>query len=239
MTDRGDLYSGGQIGQAFAGMPKSTDLSFRGAPYVYFVGGQNSGFRDNIQYFDGTTTSGGSSDGGDISVGLSQGGATAGYQYGFICGGYTASSGVNGINIIHRIDTNTTNSGFAATDTGDMTYPGRAYCSSMGGFADSEIANIAGGYNGSAYQHTIQYLDLSSSTGNMADKGDLTDIKAWNTLCSGDENFIMMCGNDSSVSVAASEYWDISTGAVNATARGNANAAAHGPGGGAGYSGLS
>ena len=240
MTDRGDLYSGGQIAQAFAGAPKSTDFSFNGAPYVYFVGGQNSGFRDNIQYFDGTTTSGNSADGGDISIGLSQGGATAGYTYGFICGGYTSASGVNGINIIHRIDTNTTNSGFAATDSGDLTYPGRAFCSSLGGYSDdTEIANIAGGYNGSAYQNTIQYLDLSSSTGNMADKGDLTGIKAWNTLASGDDNFIMMCGHDSSVSVAASEYWDISTGSVNATSRGDANAGAHGPGGGAGYSGLS
>ena len=236
MTDRGDLYSGGQLGQTFAGMPK-TDGGFAGAPYCYFVGGQNSGFRDNIQYIDGTTTSGNSSDGGDIGVGLSQGGGIGGIQYGYTVGGYTSASGVNGINILWRIDTTTTNAGFAATDSGDLIQTGRAFTASTGGYDNEEIGNIAGGYDGSQYIDNIQFLDLATATSDAEDKGNINRARGWAALQSGDDHFVLRMGHDGS-SMDGCEYWDITTGTVNGNDRGADEVSCHGPGSGAGYSGF-
>jgi len=64
-------------------------------------------------------------------------------------------------------------------------------------------------------------------------------VRGWNSLVSGDSNFIMMGGHDGSRSVAQTQYWDISTSSVNASNHGSdINAQTHGPGSGAGYSGL-
>ncbi len=196
-SDRGDLYSGGQLGMGYSEMP-DTAANFQGAPYCYFIGGQNSGFRDNIQYINGTTTSGNSADAGDVGFGMSQGGASAGTQYGYTLGGYTASSGPSGINIMWRTDATSTNSGFAATDRGDLLFVGRAFPGGMlAGYDSGEIGNMGGGFDGSGYRNNIQYWDAAAATGNAVDKGDLVIARAWTSLTSGDSNFIAMCGHDS------------------------------------------
>ena len=239
-SDRGDLYSGGQLGMSHSEMP-DTSAAFSGPPYVYFVGGQNSGFRDNIQYFNGTTTSGNSADGGDISYGLSQGGDVGGSNYAYVLGGYTSTSGVSGINIIMRCDTTTTNAGFAATDSGDMLWPGRAWCSMLAGYSsdEKEVGNVAGGFNGSVANHEIGFLDVNTAYSDVIDKGDLATAMNWMATVSGDTKFYMMGGHNGSVSVNLTQYWDISTSSVNASNHGSgANHSAHGPGGGAGYSGF-
>ena len=152
-------------------------------------------------------------------------------------GGYTSASGVNGINILYRIDTTTTNAGFAATDSGDLLQAGRAFTASTGGYDNEEIGNIAGGYNGSQYIDNIQYLDLATATSDAEDKGDINRARGWAALQSGDDNFVLRMGHDGG-SMDGCEYWDITTGTVNGNDRGADEVSCHGPGSGAGYSGF-
>ena len=88
-SDRGDLYNGCQAGCGTTEMP-DTSNNYGGDPYVYDSGGQNGGRRNVIQYFNGTTTSGNSSDVGDLTQSKSFGGGMSGITYSFHCGGLTA-----------------------------------------------------------------------------------------------------------------------------------------------------
>ena len=370
-TDRGDLYNGSQGGCGTSEMP-DTASKFGGAPYVYYSGGQNGGKRNIIQYFDGTTTSGNSSDVGDLTQSKSFGMGMSGISYSFFCGGNTACFLPNQLinmsdetykkisdielcdkilvwdeankkvvkNIVNEIhiklhddvyelhlangkilkptgnhpflikdkkwatidgykpnhaggdgvllvgdcvydikdgwveviniisitgkhatynfidmkngtiiadDIVTHNStvdiieswsnsstSTNSVDSGDLTTVlKQAGASNGAGYDSGEIGNIAGG-NG--WVRNIQYLDLSSATGNTTDKGNLTYARGHGGVTSGDNFFYFSCGYNGS-SVVDLDYWELSTNVSNATDAGENNNTSHGHGAAAGFSG--
>ena len=58
-------------------------------------------------------------------------------------------------------------------------------------------------------------------------------------MMSGDTNFFYCGGHNGKTSVNVMQYWDVATTAANASDRGDLHTTIHGPGGGAGYTGLS
>ena len=108
------------------------------------------------------------------------------------------------------------------------------------GYDDStEIGNYAGGYTGSTYVNVIEYWDLTGYSTNASNKGDLTANTGHAIMMSGDDNFFYCGGHNGKTSVNVMQYWDVATTSVNASDRGDLHTTIHGPGGGAGYTGLS
>jgi len=380
-TDRGDLYNGSQGGCGTSEMP-DTAVKFDGAPYVYYSGGQNGGKRNIIQYFDGTTTSGNSSDVGDLTQSKSFGMGMSGISYSFFCGGNTACflpnqlinmsdetykkisdielcdkilvwdeankkvvknivneihiklhddvyelhlangkilkptgnhpflikdkkwatidgykpnhAGGDGVllvgdcvydikdgwveviniisitgkhatynfidmkngtiiaddivthnstqNIIESWDNASTSTN--SVDSGDLTVATKTAGASNGaGYDSGEIGNIAGGYGDGSYdQDAIQYLDLSSSTGDTVDKGTLNTARGYGGITSGDEKFFYSCGftnPETPTSMDNIDSWDITTSVSNAADTGTNNNTRHALGSAAGLSGIS
>ena len=239
-VDRGDLTSAAQGGAGMMERPDS-DANFDGAPYCYMAGGQNGGIRNVIQYIDGTvSTSVNAQDKGDLVNTTSFPCGLAGSRYMFVAGGRTSSpSYAHPTNQIQYFTGEGTTGN--ASDGADLTASKRAAGGSGGsGYDDStEIGNYAGGYTGSTYVNVIEYWDLTGYSTNASDKGDLTANTGHAIMMSGDDNFFYCGGHNGKTSVNVMQYWDVATTAANASDRGDLHTTIHGPGGGAGYTGLS
>lgn len=160
-TDRGDL-SAARIGAK----------GVSGSIYGFSGGGVNGGggIVNVIDYIDISLTTGNASDRGDLSLGRADIGATFGVTYGFYAGGFI---GATRYNVIDYIDLSLTSGN--AIDKGDLTLAR----STFGGVGISQIYGFYGGGDDgvSVEVNIIDYIDTTTTTGNAADKGDLTAVK--------------------------------------------------------------
>lgn len=121
-----------------------------------------------IQYWD-MTSAGNATDFGDLNISVSQSSGVSDATLGVFGGGFDGSR----TNVIDYITISTTGN---ASDFGDLTY-GR---NGLGGVSDATYGVFGGGYgfvSTTTWQNILDYITIQT-TGNAADFGDLTVVRA-------------------------------------------------------------
>lgn len=219
-TDRGDMA-----------VAKTASCGVHNATNGFYLGATStsSSTRNSIDYIDITTTSGNASDVGDLTT---NGGLAAGVQgstYGYRCGN---RDGRTESNVIDYITLSSTSQ--SATDRGDLS-SARGDAAGVSGSTYGFVGGAAlCGPSGKDDAYTsfnwIDYLDTSLTTGNAADKGDLTVARRKPGGVSG-ASYGFFCGGfttgDTSTYRAGGsnviDYINIATTSGNATDRGDLN----------------
>tara|TARA_R100001594_G_scaffold31466_1_gene58690 strand:+ start:15169 stop:16170 length:1002 start_codon:yes stop_codon:yes gene_type:complete len=218
-TDSGDLT----VARAAAcGVHDSTNGFFLGAAH------SNATTATTIDYIDITTTSGNATDVGDCVQQAGTGAGVQGSTYGYKCGG-AQSSLKSEKNVIEYITLATTSQ--SGTDRGDLSQA----IAGCGGVSGSTYGFIMGGSidqpdgkdDDYVSKNFIDYIDVSLTTGNASDKGDLTVARRSHGCVSG-ASYGFACGgyagqhtswaNDAKNII---DYIDITTTSGNATDRGD------------------
>jgi len=172
-TDKGDLTNNHA---GVTGVSGDTYGFVAGGAITMPMGKEDDFMSQNtIDYFDTNTTSGNSSDKGDLSVTKRSAGGVSGASYGFFCGGSTdqqSSWASGGSNVIDYIDI-TTQSG-NATDRGDLT----ASLQTSGTDSNGYTNGIVGAGS------TFDYFDVTTTTGNGTDRGDRSVTNLYHAACS-------------------------------------------------------
>ncbi len=201
-TDRGDLQSA-----------RSGVAGCQGSAYGFLGGGTTGSVVDTIDYIDITSTTGNGADKGNLTVARKQPAACEGGTYGFFGGGRAAASS----NVIGYITLATTSGD--ATDKGDLTVARWG----SGGISGSSYGFFGGGdtdVSGGSYSNIIDYIDVTTTSGDATDKGDLTAARVGVGGTDGDTYGYFGGGDTGSVSNII-DYIDITTTSGDATDRGD------------------
>jgi len=136
----------------------------RPATYNWLCGGQypSNNYVNTISYVDATTTSGGATDGGDLTGASTGTGAVWSDTYGFVSRWIPSTSSTNWLDLT-TASTNGTNKGGLSVN--------RAWCAGNSG---SVYGYFLGGlYNVITLYNVIDRIDLTTTVQTAADKGDL------------------------------------------------------------------
>ena len=217
-TDKGDLN-----------VSKSQSGGLSGPNYGYFCGGRTGTLTETnaIEYMDNDATSGNGTDKGDMQaargcVGVS--GATYGFmgmQVAWRYDGGTKSNVVDYYNTIDYMDIDTTTGN--SSDKGDLNVirglGAGVYGSTYGYFCGGSDYQ----FGTSQPDNEIQYIDITTTSGNASDKGDLTVAKM-DMVGSSGATYGFVCGGGktgSSNAINEIDYFDVSTTLGNASDRGD------------------
>jgi len=164
-SDKGDLTAARQNLAAVNGLT-----------YGFFGGGDEVSADNNvIEYIGVTVPINNAIDKGDLSKYRDSLAGNNGTTLGFFAGGIGSNSSPNSaVDIIDYIDITITTGN--ALDKGDLTVPRHTFAANNG----TTLGFFAGG-NGTSPQpilNIIDYIDITITTGNALDKGDLTEFRA-------------------------------------------------------------
>lgn len=174
---------------------------------------------NTIQYIILDTTTGNSTDGGDLTVARSYGAGMNNSSYGFVAGGNSGDFN----NVIDYMDLTITNDN--AEDRGDLSQ-GTMY---NPGCSGQTYGYSSGGYTSGGYTNVIDYIDLSSTTGNASDKGDLSAARGGHgsSYDSNGSYGFMGGGEDSGGDKNILDYIELDTTTGNAEDKGDLSYADH------------
>lgn len=185
-----------------------------------FIGGGVSGVNvyDDIDYIDLSLTVGNASDKGNLTVARYWCGAVPGVLYGYYGGGRNLNAAAR-FDTIDYIDVTTTSGN--ATDRGNLTVARDGAAGLKGTYGFFCGGNIPDGGASGDPVDVIDYIDLTSTSGNASDKGNLTKAKRHAGSTGSSYYGFIGGGEEDGPDLDDIEYIDMTTTTGNGIDRGN------------------